>query len=132
LRRVLLLEAGPDFPQEETVPPLFTFSGEHHWRGAAGIPEFDWDLANTDGAGTLGGRSLRVPRGRLVGGASMANATIAARGAPLDFDRWPAMGIGPTPDLGILLIASVLAPNLIEQVRLVRAAQVKTSAWEPV
>ena len=33
-RRVLLLEAGPDFPQEETVPPLFTFSGEHHWRGA--------------------------------------------------------------------------------------------------
>ena len=58
-RRVLLLEAGPDFPQEETIPPLFTFSGEHHWRGAAGIPEFDWDFVNTDGAGTLGGRSLR-------------------------------------------------------------------------
>ena len=91
-RRVLLLEAGPDFPQEETVPPLFTFSGEHHWRGAAGIPEFDWDFVNTDGAGTLGGRSLRVPRGRLVGGTSMVNATIAARGAPFDFDRWAAMG----------------------------------------
>jgi choline dehydrogenase len=91
-RKVLLLEAGPDFPQEETVPPLFTFSGEHHWRGAAGIPEFDWDLTNTDGAGTLGGRSLRVPRGRLVGGTSMINATIAARGAPFDFDRWAAMG----------------------------------------
>jgi len=92
LRRVLLLEAGPDFPQEETVPPLFTFSGEHHWRGAAGIPEFDWDFANTDGAGALQGRSLRVPRGRLVGGTSMVNATIAARGAPFDFDRWAAMG----------------------------------------
>ena len=91
-RKVLLLEAGPDFPQEETVPPLFTFSGEHHWRGAAGIPEFDWDFVNTDGAGTLGGRSLRVPRGRLVGGTSMINATIAARGAPFDFDRWAAMG----------------------------------------
>ncbi len=91
-RKVLLLEAGPDFPQEETVPPLFTFSGEHHWRGAAGIPEFDWDLTNTDGAGALGGRSLRVPRGRLVGGTSMINATIAARGAPFDFDRWAAMG----------------------------------------
>ena len=91
-RRILLLEAGPDFPQEETVPPLFTFSGEHHWRGAAGIPEFDWDFANTDGAGALGGRSLRTPRGRLVGGTSMINATIAARGAPFDFDRWAAMG----------------------------------------
>src|SRR6516165_6119033 len=80
-RRVLLLEAGPDFPQEETVPPLFTFSGEHHWRCAGGIPEFDWDFVNSDGAGALGGRSLRVPRGRLVGGTSMVNATIAARGA---------------------------------------------------
>ena len=91
-RRVLLLEAGPDFPQEEAVPPLFTFSGEHHWRGAGGIPEFDWDFVNTDGAGTLRGRSLRVPRGRLVGGTSMVNATIAARGAPFDFDRWAKMG----------------------------------------
>ena len=91
-RKVLLLEAGPDFPLEETIPPLFTFSGEHHWRGAAGIPEFDWDFTNTDGAGALGGRSLRVPRGRLVGGTSMINATIAARGAPFDFDRWAAKG----------------------------------------
>ena len=91
-RSVLLLEAGPDFPREEEVPPLFTFSGEHHWRGAGGIPEFDWDFVNTDGAGTLGSRSLRVPRGRLVGGTSMINATIAARGAPFDFDRWAALG----------------------------------------
>ncbi len=73
------------------MPPLFTVSGEHSWR-TAGIPEFDWDLANTDGSGTLGGRSLRLPRGRLVGGTSMINATIAARGAPFDFDRWAAMG----------------------------------------
>src|SRR5208282_4892051 len=55
----------------QTVPPMFTVSGEHHWRCAGGIPEFDWDFVNTDGAGTLGGRSLRVPRGRLVGGTSM-------------------------------------------------------------
>ncbi len=90
-RKVLLLEAGPDFPSEEAVPPLFTVSGEHSWR-TAGIPEFDWDLANTDGSGTLRRRSIRLPRGRLVGGTSMINATIAARGAPFDFDRWAAMG----------------------------------------
>ena len=90
-RRVLLLEAGRDFPNEEAVPPLFTVSGEHSWR-VAGIPEFDWDLANSDEAGALRGRSIRLPRGRLVGGTSMINATIAARGAPFDFDRWAAMG----------------------------------------
>jgi len=90
-RRVLLLEAGPDFPNEETVPPLFAVSGEHSWR-VAGIPEFDWDLVNSDGAGALRGRNIRLPRGRLVGGTSMINATIAARGAPFDFDRWAKMG----------------------------------------
>ena len=90
-RRVLLLEAGPDFPNEEAVPPLFAVSGEHSWR-VAGIPELDWDLVNSDGAGALRGRSVRLPRGRLVGGTSMINATIAARGAPFDFDRWAEMG----------------------------------------
>ena len=89
--RVLLLEAGPDFPNEEAVPPLFTLSGEHSWK-TAGVPEFDWDFVNTDRSGTLGGRSVRLPRGRLMGGTSMVNATIAARGAPFDFDRWAAMG----------------------------------------
>lgn len=89
--RVLLLEAGPDFPNEEAVPPLFTVSGEHSWK-TAGLPEFDWDLVNTDRSGTLNGRTVRLPRGRLMGGTSMVNATIAARGAPFDYDRWAAMG----------------------------------------
>jgi choline dehydrogenase len=90
-RNVLLLEAGRDFPREKAIPPLFTVSGEHSWL-TAGVPEFDWDFTNTDSAGTLGGRSIWLPRGRLVGGTSMINATIAARGAPFDFDRWAALG----------------------------------------
>jgi len=89
--KVLLLEAGPDFPREETIPPLFTVSGEHSWKTAA-IPEFDWDFFNADRAGTLNGRQLWLPRGKLMGGTSMVNATIAARGAPFDFDRWASMG----------------------------------------
>ena len=89
--KVLLLEAGPDFPDEESRPPLFTVSGEHSWKTAA-IPEFDWDFFNADRSGTLNGRKLWLPRGRLMGGTSMVNATIAARGAPFDFDRWAAMG----------------------------------------
>ena len=89
--RVLLIEAGPDFPREEARPPLFTVSGEHSWKTAA-IPEFDWEFHNVDRAGTLAGRDLWLPRGRLMGGTSMVNATIAARGAPFDFDRWARMG----------------------------------------
>lgn len=89
--KVLLIEAGPDFPDEESRPPLFTVSGEHSWKTAA-IPEFDWNFFNADRLGTLNGRKLWLPRGRLMGGTSMVNATIAARGAPFDFDRWASMG----------------------------------------
>ena len=31
-RRVLLLEAGPDFPLEAEWTPLFQYSSEHTWR----------------------------------------------------------------------------------------------------
>ncbi len=87
-RAVLLLEAGPDFPQEAEIPPLFTVSGEHSW-APAGIPELDWDLYD---APLPSGRRVRLPRGRLVGGSSMVNATVAVRGADFDFDRWADWG----------------------------------------
>ena len=89
--RVLLLEAGPDFPDEEELPPLFAVSGEHSWL-VAGIPELDWRFWNSDGAGATSGHPVRLARGKLVGGTSMVNATIAARGAPYDYDRWAALG----------------------------------------
>ena len=34
-RQVALIEAGPDFPDEATVWPLFVVSGENHWRAPA-------------------------------------------------------------------------------------------------
>jgi choline dehydrogenase len=90
-RRVLLLDAGPDFPNEAEVPPLFAVSGEHSWR-VSGVPEFDWDFYDRDKAGRRGGRPIRLPRGKLVGGSSMVNSTIAVRPAPFDFDRWATLG----------------------------------------
>ena len=90
-RRVLLLDAGPDFPQEAEWIPLFVASSEHTWR-VSGAPEFDWGFVDRDRAGRRGGRPIRLPRARLVGGSSMVNSTIAVRPAAFDMDRWAALG----------------------------------------
>lgn len=86
--RVLLLEAGPDFPQEPPLQPLFTVSGERSWY-PSGMPEFDWWLWNES---QPNGHRVRLPRGKLVGGTSMVNSTIAARPAPSDLDGWARRG----------------------------------------
>lgn len=90
-RQVLLLEAGPDFPSEAEMLPLFAVSSEHTWR-VSGVPEFDWGIFDRDRAGRRGGRPIRLPRGRLVGGSSMVNSTIAVRPAAADLDRWASLG----------------------------------------
>jgi choline dehydrogenase len=87
-RRVLLLEAGPDFPDEEELPPLFVVSGGQCWI-PAGIPELDWGYWNEP---LPNGHRVRLARGRLVGGSSMVNGCVAVRGAPFDYDRWESFG----------------------------------------
>ena len=77
--RVLLLEAGPDFPDEIPDPVL-------HLRLGSGVSEFDWDY-NDPGMGSS------IPRGRLVGGSSAVNATYALRGQPQDYDGWAARSL---------------------------------------
>lgn len=86
--RVLLLEAGPDFPDEEELPPLFVVSGGQSWF-PAGIPELDWGYWNEP---LPNGHRVRLARGRLVGGSSMVNGCVAVRGAPFDYDRWAGFG----------------------------------------
>jgi choline dehydrogenase len=87
-RSVLLLEAGPDFPDEESLAPLFVVSGGQAWF-PAGIPEMDWNYWNEPMAN---GHRVRLARGRLVGGSSMVNGCVAVRGAPFDYDRWSSFG----------------------------------------
>jgi choline dehydrogenase len=86
--RVLLLEAGPDFPDEATLPPLFAVSGGQR-AVPTGIPELDWGYSTTERTSK---RRLRLARGRLVGGSSMVNGVIAVRGMPADYDRWASYG----------------------------------------
>lgn len=81
-RSVLLLEAGPDYPDPAALPPEIR-SGHN--------PAFthDWGYAGETGSV---GRTVPLPRGRLVGGCSATNAAIALRGAPGDYDEWSGRG----------------------------------------
>ena len=85
---VLLLEAGPDYPDLEHLPddlkngyiPAATVPGApHNWsfvgRATPDQPEL-----------------MEVPRGRVVGGGSAINAQVFMRGDPQDFDDWTSRG----------------------------------------
>jgi choline dehydrogenase len=82
-RSVLLLEAGPDYPDAASLPPEIASS---RWPAYS----HDWDYHSEPG---LLGRSIHLPRGKLIGGCSATNATIALRGSlPTDYDEWAALG----------------------------------------
>jgi choline dehydrogenase len=80
--RVLLLEAGPDYPAEDSWPADIADGGQL-------ASSHDWGLRSEPG---VGGTVLDVPRGRIVGGSSAVNACFALRGHPGDYDAWAARG----------------------------------------
>jgi len=90
---VLLLDAGPDFPDEAESQPAFYVLGNLLGGGFAGvgaaIPELDWGYWSEP---LPGGRRIHLKRGRLVGGTSMINAGIFVRGRPGDFAEWVELG----------------------------------------
>src|SRR5262245_37417816 len=81
-RRVLLVEAGPDYRTREATPPELL-------HGLSLVVSHDWGLQAQSGAG---GRTIPIPRPRVVGGSSATNATFALRGPPSDYDGWEAAG----------------------------------------
>jgi choline dehydrogenase len=53
--------------------------------------KFSWPF-KTEPAAALGGRSVAVPQGKVVGGSSSINGMIYNRGQRADFDTWAQMG----------------------------------------
>ncbi|MDA1128611.1 MAG: mycofactocin system GMC family oxidoreductase MftG [Chloroflexi bacterium] len=86
-RSVLLLEAGPDYPDFEQYPDDLKF-GYSPNAAAMGAPH-NWSFVGT---GTPDRHDLPVPRGKVVGGSSAINGEVFLRGIPEDFDGWAAMG----------------------------------------
>ena len=82
-RKVLLIEAGPDYPDAESLPPDIA-------SGVAGAASsHDWGYVS---APDENGREIELPRAKLTGGCSATNATLALRGLPDDYDEWAALG----------------------------------------
>ena len=97
---VLLLEAGPDYPEFQRLPddlkfgyntggnspPLRTFASHpisllesrHSWQYVARATDAYPDMS--------------VPRGKVTGGSSAINSSAFYRGDPKDFDHWAALG----------------------------------------
>jgi choline dehydrogenase-like flavoprotein len=84
-RRVLVLEAGgKDDWIWFHVPAGYLF--------AIGNPRADWMFV-TEPIPGLGGRTLRYPRGKVIGGSSAINAMIYMRGQAADYDGWRQRGL---------------------------------------
>jgi len=81
-RSVLLLDAGPDYAVASELPDDLRDGHDNSY------VDHDWGL----GYEPLVGRSDRFPRGRVTGGSSAVNTTIALRGIPVDYDEWAALG----------------------------------------
>ena len=59
---------------------------------AIGNPRSDW-MFETDKESGLNGRSLKYPRGKVIGGSSAINAMISMRGQAEDYDHWRQLGL---------------------------------------
>jgi len=81
--RVLVLEAGGSDRHPNIMIPA-AFAKQFRTK-------LDWDMATEPEPG-CDGRSLYIPRGKVLGGSSSMNAQLYVRGRPLDYDLWEAQG----------------------------------------
>ncbi|MFI5306202.1 MAG: GMC family oxidoreductase [Polyangiales bacterium] len=83
-RSVLLIEAGPDYPDPSRLPRELANGGRN------AMAAHDWGYRHRPTSGQL---NFRFPRGRVVGGSSAVNTCIALRGQPADYDEWAERGL---------------------------------------
>ena len=81
-RSVLLLEAGPDYPDLATMPTDLTDGT------MASLDAHDWHWSGN----AVSGRAVPYARGKVTGGSSAVNGIVAIRGVPEDYDEWAALG----------------------------------------
>src|SRR5215210_9170073 len=86
-RSVLLIEAGPDYPNIDSLPSEVKYG----YATATDIMTSDhnWQFV---GRGTPTATDVLIPRGKVTGGSSAINGQVFLRGVPEDYNSWAAMG----------------------------------------
>jgi choline dehydrogenase len=82
--QIVLLEAGP----RDWSPLIHIPAGVIKLMGH---PVYDWAYESAAEPGA-GNRTIRLPRGRVLGGTSSTNGMNFVRGYPADFDSWAQAG----------------------------------------
>ena len=90
--RVLLIEAGPDYPDLANTPDDLVNSHRNS------MEDHDWHFNYLP----TQGREVPFPRGRVTGGSSAVNTTIALRGVPEDYNEWAETGLDEWSWVGVL------------------------------
>jgi choline dehydrogenase len=86
-RTVLLLEAGVAYRCDDY--PSILLDPER----IGGDEEHSWSFHATAGRAGALNREIGAPRGKVLGGSSAINATVALRALPADFADWTARGL---------------------------------------
>jgi choline dehydrogenase len=86
-RSVLLLEAGPDYPDPTYLPDEIRY-GYTRDAEAQGGPH-NWSLTGTINAEQ---GEIHVAQGKVIGGGSSINGQVMLRGLPEDFEMWASWG----------------------------------------
>ena len=88
-RSVILLEAGPDYPNRSNLPDQIKY-GVRAWYESFDPYSHTWGYeanARPDRKETF-----LLPRGKVTGGSSAINGQVWFRGIPEDFDEWESAG----------------------------------------
>ena len=87
-RSVLLLEAGPDYPDFEMLPDEIKYGYNN---GASELDSpFNWKYQATGSARSS--QPMDIARGKVIGGSGSVNGQVFLRGLPEDYDSWAEAG----------------------------------------
>lgn len=85
-KSVLLLEAGPDYPDFEYLPDAI----KNGWDNSTSKVDspFNWSYQGFGSARRT--QPMEIARGKLIGGSGSVNGQVFLRGLPEDYDGWAA------------------------------------------
>jgi choline dehydrogenase len=87
-RSVILLEAGPDYPDFNYMPQSVKM-GNNPWISAFAPDSHTWGYMAIP---VPGREPIMLPRGKVMGGSSAINGQVFSRGIPEDYDEWAELG----------------------------------------